>query len=125
MRMANEDDQRIVHAAVSDPANRLLGFLASLGTAKRWLRRRRAGCHPVAVQGTADGFNSDLGSGLGRPDRQGHADRSNLVASVVARWRGIAMSNKPVAAPPIAPAAEPAGLDLNLDHAGIEVAPSR
>src|SRR5438477_4791760 len=29
MRMANEDDQRIVHAAVSDPANRLLGFLPS------------------------------------------------------------------------------------------------
>jgi DNA helicase HerA-like ATPase len=32
MRMANLEDQRIVHAAVSDPANRLLGFLPSLGT---------------------------------------------------------------------------------------------
>ena len=35
MRMANIDDQRIVHAAVSDPANRLLGFLPSLGPARR------------------------------------------------------------------------------------------
>ena len=32
MRMGNEDDQKIVRAAVSDPGDRLLGFLPSLGT---------------------------------------------------------------------------------------------
>jgi DNA helicase HerA-like ATPase len=32
MRMDNEGDQKIVRAAVSDPGDRLLGFLAALGT---------------------------------------------------------------------------------------------
>ena len=45
----------------------------------------------------------------GRIDAGTPVDR-NLVASVVARWRGIAMSNKPVASPPTAPR-EPAGFD--------------
>jgi hypothetical protein len=42
----------------------------------------------------------------GRIDAGTPVDR-NLVANVVARWRGIAMSNKPA----IAPAAEPAGFN--------------
>ena len=99
MRMANEDDQRIVHAAVSDPANRLLGFLASLGT--REALAFGAGV-PVATRlrfkELPDGFipTSEAVWG-GRIDEGTPIDR-NLVASVVARWRGIAMSNKPVAA---------------------------
>jgi DNA helicase HerA-like ATPase len=98
MRMANEDDQKIVHAAVSDPGNRLLGFLASLGT--REALAFGAGV-PVATRlrfkELADEFipTSEAVWG-GRIDKGTPVDR-NLVASVVARWRGIAMSNKPVA----------------------------
>ena len=100
MRMANEDDQRIVHAAVSDPANRLLGFLASLGT--REALAFGAGV-PVATRlrfkelPQASIPTSEAVWG-GRIDKGTPIDR-NLVASVVARWRGIAMSNKPMAAP--------------------------
>ena len=99
MRMANEDDQRIVHAAVSDPANRLLGFLASLGT--REALAFGAGV-PVATRlrfkelPQASIPTSEAVWG-GRIDKGTPIDR-NLVASVVARWRGIAMSNKPMAA---------------------------
>src|SRR5262245_38778920 len=99
MRMANEDDQRIVHAAVSDPANRLLGFLASLGT--REALAFGAGV-PVATRlrfkELPDCFipTSEAVWG-GRIDAGTPVDR-NLVASVVARWRGIALRNKPTAA---------------------------
>jgi len=97
MRMANEDDQRIVHAAVSDPGNRLLGFLASLGT--REALAFGAGV-PVATRlrfkelPQASIPTSEAVWG-GRIDKGTPVDRT-LVASVVARWRGIAMSNKPV-----------------------------
>jgi DNA helicase HerA-like ATPase len=105
MRMANEDDQRIVHAAVSDPANRLLGFLASLGT--REALAFGAGV-PIATRlrfkELPDEFipTSEAVWG-GRIDKGTPVDR-NLVASVVARWRGIAMSNKPVMPAGAAPA---------------------
>ena len=100
MRMANEDDQRIVHAAVSDPANRLLGFLASLGT--REALAFGAGV-PVATrlrfkELPAECIPTSEAVWGGRIDKGTPVDR-NLVASVVARWRGIAMSNKPVTAP--------------------------
>jgi DNA helicase HerA-like ATPase len=97
MRMANEDDQRIVHAAVSDPANRLLGFLASLGT--REALAFGAGV-PVATRlrfkELPDCFipKSEAVWG-GRIDSGTPVDR-NLVAGIVARWRGIAMSNRPM-----------------------------
>jgi DNA helicase HerA-like ATPase len=100
MRIANEDDQRIVHAAVSDPANRLLGFLASLGT--REALAFGAGV-PVATRlrftELADCFipRSEAVWG-GRVDGAAAPDRK-LVASVVARWRGVAMSNKRRPAP--------------------------
>jgi DNA helicase HerA-like ATPase len=96
MRMANEDDQRIVHAAVSDPAERLLGFLASLGT--REAIAFGAGV-PVATRLRFKELpeqyipRSEAVWG-GRVDSRNAVDRT-LVASVVARWRGIAMSNKP------------------------------
>jgi DNA helicase HerA-like ATPase len=97
MRMANADDQRIVHAAVSDPANRLLGFLPSLGT--REALAFGAGV-PVATRLC---FRELAGNEIPkseavwgkRVDAGGRVDRS-LVANVVARWRGVAMSNKPV-----------------------------
>jgi DNA helicase HerA-like ATPase len=97
MRMANEDDQHIVHAAVSDPGNRLLGFLASLGT--REALAFGAGV-PVATrlrfkQLPAEFIPTSEAVWGGRIDKGTPVDR-NLVASVVARWRGIAMSNKPV-----------------------------
>lgn len=100
MRMANEDDQKIVHAAVSDPANRLLGFLASLGT--REALAFGAGV-PVATrlrfkELPAECIPTSEAVWGGRIDKGTPVDR-NLVASVVARWRGIAMSNKPTAAP--------------------------
>jgi hypothetical protein len=97
MRMANEDDQRIVHAAVSDPANRLLGFLASLGT--REALAFGAGV-PVATRlrfkELPDCFipRSEAVWG-GRVDSRSTIDRA-LVSAVVARWRGVAMSNKPL-----------------------------
>ena len=97
MRMANADDQRIVHAAVSDPANRLLGFLASLGT--REALAFGAGV-PVATRlrfkELPDEYipKSEAVWG-GRIDSGATVDKK-LVASVVARWRGLATSNKPV-----------------------------
>jgi hypothetical protein len=95
--MANEDDQRIVHAAVSDPANRLLGFLASLGT--REALAFGAGV-PVATRLRFDELPDECipkseavwGGGI---DSGVVVDR-NLVAAVVSRWRGIATNNRPV-----------------------------
>jgi len=116
MRMANEDDQRIVHAAVSDPANRLLGFLASLGTrealafgagvpvATRLRFKELPECY-IPTSEAVWGGRIDAGTPIDR----------NLVASVVARWRGIAMSNRPVLERAAAGrAAEPAGFDSPL-----------
>jgi DNA helicase HerA-like ATPase len=108
MRISNEEDQRIVHAAVSDPGNRLLGFLASLGTREALafgagvpiatrLRFKELPKSSIPTSEAVWGGRIDAGTPVDR----------NLVANVVARWRGIAMSNKPV----VAPAAEPAGFD--------------
>jgi len=97
MRMANIEDQRIVHAAVSDPANRLLGFLASLGT--REALAFGAGV-PVATRlrfkELPDCFIPKSEAVWGRRVDSGTAVDRAVVASVVARWRGIAMSNKPL-----------------------------
>jgi DNA helicase HerA-like ATPase len=104
MRMGNEQDQAIVRAAVSDPGDRLLGFLASLGT--REALAFGAGV-PVATRlrfkELPDAFipRSEAVWG-GRVDPNIKIGR-NLVSAVVARWRGVAMSNKPVreSTPPI------------------------
>jgi DNA helicase HerA-like ATPase len=103
MRMANEDDQAIVRAAVSDPANRLLGFLASLGT--REVLAFGAGV-PVATRlrfhELPDCFiPRSEAVWNGRVNSATAIDR-NLVAMVVARWRGVAMSNAPRAEAPSA-----------------------
>ena len=118
MRMANEDDQRIVQAAVSDPANRLLGFLASLGT--REALAFGAGV-PVAMRlrfkELADAFIPKSEAVWGRRvDSNGGIDRA-LVASVVARWRGQASSNKPRAE--LMAAATPGAADPEDEFSGI------
>ena len=96
MRMGNESDQRIVRAAVSDPANRLLGFLASLGT--REALAFGAGV-PVATrlcfkQLPPDFIPRSEAVSGGRVDK-GTKVNKTLVASVEARWRGVALNNKP------------------------------
>ena len=100
MRMANADDQRIVHAAVSDPANRLLGFLASLGT--REALAFGAGV-PVATRlrfkELPDEYIPKSEAVWGGRIDSGTTVDKKLVASVVARWRGLATSNKPVSEP--------------------------
>ena len=116
MRMANEDDQRIVHAAVSDPGNRLLGFLASLGT--REALAFGAGV-PVATRlrfKELPKSSSRLGSGLGRPHRRRHAGRPQprrLRGGALARHRHEQQAGD-VARPP--------SPGLRLDHAGAEIA---
>jgi DNA helicase HerA-like ATPase len=100
MRMGNESDQRIVRAAVSDPANRLLGFLASLGT--REALAFGAGV-PVATRLCFKELPDDYiprseAVWGGRVDGSTKVNR-NLVASVVARWRGVALNNRPTEAP--------------------------
>ena len=99
MRMANEDDQHIVRAAVSDPANRLLGFLPSLGTREALAfgagvpvatRLRFKELPPVSSRRARR--SGAGGSTTARVDKK-------FVASVVARWRGVAMSNKPQSEP--------------------------
>jgi DNA helicase HerA-like ATPase len=114
MRMANEDDQRIVHAAVSDPANRLLGFLSSLGT--REALAFGAGV-PVATrlrfkELPEDAIPRSEAVWGGRIDAGTPIDR-NLVANVVARWRGIALNNRPLREGTAAPT-EPKGFDTPL-----------
>src|ERR1044071_2109482 len=107
MRMANEDDQKIVRAAVSDQANRLLGFLPSLGT--REALAFGAGV-PVATRLRFDQLPESIipkseAVWGGRVDGGTRAEKA-LVASLVARWRGVAMSTRPVMPEP-AKSAEP------------------
>jgi DNA helicase HerA-like ATPase len=100
MRMGNEADQKIVRAAVADPGDRLLGFLASLGTREALAfgagvpvaTRLRFKELPEAFIPRSEavwGARVDTGASAGR----------DLVTAVVARWRGVAMSNKPVGNP--------------------------
>jgi len=97
MRMGNEADQKIVRAAVSDPGDRLLGFLPALGPSEAlafgagvpMATRLRFKELPEAFIPRSEavwGHRVDAATTLGR----------DLVTSVVARWRGVAMSNKPL-----------------------------
>jgi DNA helicase HerA-like ATPase len=99
MRMGDEGDQKIVRAAVSDPGNRLLGFLPALGA--REALAFGAGV-PVATRLRFKELPPALiprsEAVWGRRMDAGAAIDRNLVAEVVARWRGIAMSNKPARA---------------------------
>jgi uncharacterized protein len=101
MRLGHEDDQKIVRAAVSDAASRLLSFLPSLGT-------REALVIGAAVPTvTRLRFEELPEQCLPRSQAVwgGDLDDTNqindqVIANVVARWRGTAAVNKP-APPPI------------------------
>jgi DNA helicase HerA-like ATPase len=107
MRLGHEDDQKIVRAAVSDSASRLLAFLPSLGTREALVIG--AGVPTVMrlrFEELTEGFvpksQAVWGGQLGP---EGAID-DELIATVVARWRGIATGSKPPVAPP--------GSDLNF-----------
>jgi DNA helicase HerA-like ATPase len=89
MRMGNEADQRIVRAAVSDPGDRLLGFLPALGT--REALAFGAGV-PVATRlrfkELPEQYIPRSEAIWGSRVKAGGAVDRKLVESVVARWRG-------------------------------------
>jgi uncharacterized protein len=95
MRMANERDQAIVRAAVSDAAGSLLGFLPALGAREVFafgegvalptrLHFKELPAHLVP-RGEAVG-NGRMRAGQG-------ADK-DFIAAVVERWRGAMLSNR-------------------------------
>jgi len=97
MRMGHEDDQNIVRAAISDPGNRVLGFLPSLGT--RETLAIGAGVPVVArlrFHQLPDRFIPRSQAVWGGAMDAGTRLDQRTVANVVARWRGVAMSNRPV-----------------------------
>ncbi len=98
MRLGHEDDQKIVRAAVSDSASRLLTFLPSLGTREALvvgagvptvMRLRFEELPPRCIPKSQAVWGGNLDC---RIDEQ-------LIATVIARWRGTAVSNKPVPEP--------------------------
>jgi uncharacterized protein len=95
MRMANDRDQAIVRAAVSDAAGSLLGFLPSLGSREVFAfgegvalpTRLRFKQLPEHLIPRSDA----VGRGRGH---QGQTADPDYIASVVERWRGAMISNK-------------------------------
>jgi uncharacterized protein len=103
MRLGHEDDQKIVRAAVSDSASRLLSFLPSLGTREALvvgaavptvtrLRFEELPENCIPRSQAAWGGALDCTKGI---DEQS-------IATIVARWRGTALSSKPATVPPVA-----------------------
>jgi DNA helicase HerA-like ATPase len=95
MRLANDRDQAIVRAAVSDAAANLLAFLPSLGTREVFAfgegvalptRLKFAELTGGLIPSSEAVNNARMDSGRGV-----HED---FIASVVERWRGSTMSNK-------------------------------
>jgi hypothetical protein len=104
MRLGHEEDQKIVRAAVSDSASRLLAFLPSLGTREALvigaavptvMRLRFDELPPCFIPQSQAVWDGNLDCG-GRIDEQ-------FIASVVARWRGTAIGNKPAPQPAMPP----------------------
>ena len=104
MRLGHEDDQKIVRAAVSDAAGRLLAFLPSLGTREALVigagvptvtRLRFDELPPNCIPKSHAVWGRDLDP-VERIDEQ-------LIGSIVGRWRGAAPASKPlVTSPPLA-----------------------
>ena len=96
MRTGDESDQKIIRAAVSDPSDRLLSFLPALGS--REALAFGAGV-PVATRlrfkDLPEQFLPRSEAVWGGRVDAGAAINRSLVTSVVARWRGIALTNKP------------------------------
>jgi DNA helicase HerA-like ATPase len=110
MRLGHEEDQKIVRAAVSDSASRLLAFLPSLGTREALVigagvptvtRLRFEALPENRIPRSQAEWSGDLNRADKIDDR--------TIAEVVARWRGTAPNANPASAPPLA--------DLNV-HAG-------
>jgi hypothetical protein len=96
MRLGHDDDQKIVRAAVSDSASRLLTFLPSLGTREALvigagvptvMRLRFEELPPQFIPKSQAVWGGDL-------DAVQKVDQK-MVASVIARWRGTARANPP------------------------------
>jgi hypothetical protein len=96
MRMANDHDQAIVRAAVSDAATNLLDFVPVLGTAEVFafgegiamparLRFKQLPAHLLPR-------NEAVGEAKVNPRR---GINPEFIASVLDRWRGAMMSQKP------------------------------
>ena len=103
MRLGHEEDQKIIRAAVSDSASRLLAFLPSLGTREALVigagvptvtRLRFEALPDHCIPRSQAEWSGDLNRADTIDDR--------TIGDVVARWRGITPSTKPVAAPPLA-----------------------
>jgi uncharacterized protein len=100
MRLGHEDDQKIVRAAVSDSASRLLAFLPSLGTREALAigagvptvtRLRFEELPEECIPRSQAVWGGDL-DGAKRMDDQS-------IAAIVSRWRGNAAISKPATAP--------------------------
>lgn len=100
MRLGHDDDQKIVRAAVSDAASRLLAFLPSLGTREALVigaavptvtRMRFEELPEQCLPCSQAVWGGDVGGAAQINDQ--------VIASVVARWRGTAPVNKPAPAP--------------------------
>ena len=96
MRMANEADQSVVRAALTDPTNRLLDFLPSLATRDALAFGEGV---PVAVRMRFDELPAALvPKRAGRDHVQPGAKLDNgFVSALVARWRGGAVAAAPAA----------------------------
>jgi DNA helicase HerA-like ATPase len=107
MRLGHEDDQKIVRAAVSETASRLLAFLPSLGTREALVIG--AGVPTVMrlrFEALPDCFIPKSRAVWGDEIAARSTINEQLIATVVARWRGTAPAAKP--------APEPVIPDLNL-----------
>ncbi len=100
MRLGHEDDQKIVRAAVSDAASRLLAFLPALGTREALVigaavptvtRLRFEELPEQNIPRSQAIWGGDLDDAMQIDDQ--------TIATVVARWRGAAAVNKPTPAP--------------------------
>jgi hypothetical protein len=109
MRLGHDDDQKIVRAAVSDSASRLLTFLPSLGTREALvigagvptvMRLRFEELPPEFIPKSQAVWGGDL-------DAVQKVDQK-MVASVIARWRGTARPS-----PPAPQSAKPAATRVN------------
>jgi uncharacterized protein len=93
MRMANDRDQAIVRAAVSDAAASLLGFVPSLGTREVFAFGEGVALPTRLRFGELEARHIPRSEAVNHPRSGGGqiADR-DFVASVIERWRGATMS---------------------------------
>jgi len=112
MRLGHEEDQKIIRAAVSDSASRLLAFLPSLGTREALVigsgvptvtRLKFEALPENSIPRSQAEWSGDLNRADEIDDR--------TIAGIVARWRGTAPVAKPPSAPPLA--------DLNVHAADL------